>query len=556
MPQQLRGSGGAAGVAIGPAYLHRVAVGREKIALGGGGPAEARAQFAEARQRVEERLGALAARLHGEQRAEEAQIFEAQSLLAADPSLEFEVFARIDAGLALPEALAKAIAAMRAVLESLDDQYLRERAADVGAIGSMLLQALHGDAPSLADLPAGVVLVAPDLTPAETVDLPAGRVAGFVTAYGGPTGHTAILARSLGIPAVVGAGEAALAIADETILALDGEQGLLLVDPDAATLARYQQRHAELLGARERQRRLVDLPGTTADGQLVPLWANIGRPEEARLAREAGAEGIGLFRTEFLFLYRDRPPSQDEQLAAYREVLDIMDGRPVVARTLDIGGDKPLPYLPQRPEPNPFLGVRGLRFCMQHVELFQSQLRALLRAAVHGDLWLMLPMVATLDDLAWGKQQIHAAAEALAAANLPHRADLPVGMMVETPSAAINADLFAPEVNFFSIGSNDLTQYTLAADRGDGELARRYDSDDPAVWRLIEQTITAGAARNIPVGICGDLGGNLEAAVALTGLGIGELSMAPAALLGVRERLRQVTLAEAREAGRRRLRQA
>jgi multiphosphoryl transfer protein len=553
MAQEIRGSGGAPGVAIGVAYLHGVESSVEASHSDAVDVASARAAFVEARERVSARLLGLAERLRSEQRAEEAPIFEAQMLLATDPSLESEVFGRLDAGSPLPSAIADAVGSMRAVLESLDDPYLRERGADVGAVGTMLLRSLQGDERSLADLPAGVVLVAPDLTPAETVDLPAGRVAGFVTAYGGPTGHTAILARSLGIPAVVGAGAAALAIAAGTMLALDGEQALLLVDPDAAARERYRARQQELASARARQQALAGLPGATADGHPVALWANIGRPEEARLAREAGAEGVGLFRTEFLFLQRDRAPGEDEQYRAYREALEIMDGRPVVARTLDIGGDKPLPYLPQRPEANPFLGVRGLRFCMVHSDLFQTQLRALLRAAAHGDLWLMLPMVSTLADLAWGKAQIALAAEALAAAQVEHRATLPVGIMVETPAAAVAADLFAPEADFFSIGSNDLTQYTLAVDRGDGELARRYDAGDPAVWRLIERTIAAGQARGIPVGVCGDLGGNVEAALALAGLGISELSMAPAALLPVRERLRQVTLAEAQALGKARL---
>jgi multiphosphoryl transfer protein len=510
--------------------------------------------FEQARDAVVARLHTIAERVRAEGRADEAGIFEAQAMMALDPSLAEQVRVAQAQGAALDEAITAATNGMRAMLEALDDPYLRERGADVGAIGTMLVQAAHGVTRNpLLDLPQGAIVIAPDLTPAETVELPRERLAGFVTAFGGPTGHTAILARSLGIPAVVGAGAAALDIPADTTLILDGGASLLLIDPDEAMRADYAARRAALEQARERQRALIDQPGATADGHRVALWANIGQPAEAEAARAAGAEGVGLFRTEFLFLDRAQAPDEDEQYAAYSAVLQTMDGHPVVARTLDIGGDKPLPYLATPAEANPFLGVRGLRFCMAHPALFQTQLRALLRAATHGDLWVMLPMVATLDDLAWGRAQLRLAADALAAAGVAHRADVKLGIMIETPAAAVAADHFAREADFFSIGSNDLTQYTLAADRGDGELARRYTSDHVAVWRLIQQTITAAKRANIPVGVCGDMAGHEAYAVALTGLGIDELSMAPSALLPVRERLGQTSLADAQAAGRARI---
>lgn len=541
----LHGSGGAPGIAIGPAFVLRAAApATGELALG---------SFGAARDAVTARLGTIAARVEAEGRPEEAQIFEAQALMASDSTLEEQVQEGLDAGRSLPDAISNAISNIRAVFESLDDAYMRERGADVAAIGAMLLQALHGTASPLADLPEGAVIVAPDMTPAETADLPRDRVAGFVTAFGGPTGHTAILARSLGIPAVVGTGAAALEVADGTTLVLDGAAALLLVDPDEATLQAYRERQASLATDRERQLALVGLPGATADGHRVALWANIGGPADAAAARAAGAEGVGLFRSEFLFLDRQQAPSEAEQLAAYSAVLKVMEGRPVVLRTLDIGGDKPLPYLATRPEANPFLGVRGLRFCMAHPELFRTQLRAALRAAALGDLWLMLPMVSTLDDVAWARAQICSTATALAAEGLAHHAGLRVGIMVETPAAAVLADLFAPVVDFFSIGSNDLTQYTLAADRGDGDLARRYDSSSQAVWRLIAQTVAAAKATGIPVAVCGDLAGHADAAIALAGLGLDELSMAPSSLLPVREQLRATTLAVAQAAGQARL---
>ncbi|HNP71961.1 MAG TPA: phosphoenolpyruvate--protein phosphotransferase, partial [Kouleothrix sp.] len=278
------------------------------------------------------------------------------------------------------------------------------------------------------------------------------------------------------------------------------------------------------------------------------LWANIGHPDEAARALEHGAEGIGLFRTEFLFLDRHAPPGEHEQYAAYRRTLQTMAGRPVVIRTIDIGGDKPLPYLNMPHEENPFLGVRGLRLCMQRTDLFTTQLRALLRAAAYGDLWIMLPMVATLDDLRWGRAQLQDAAAALAAEGSPHRADVRLGVMIETPAAAVTADLFARDAAFFSIGSNDLTQYTMAADRGLADLAARYPHDAPAVFRLIGMAAEAAERAGIPIGVCGELAGVPAAAPILAGLGVNELSMAPAMIPQIKEQLQGVTFEQARAA--------
>ena len=327
---------------------------------------------------------------------------------------------------------------------------------------------------------------------------------------------------------------------------LDGAAALLIAEPDAQERADYTRRAAELRAESERRQTLRDQPGQLADGHQLALWANIGHPDEARLALEHGAEGIGLFRTEFLFLDRAAPPSENEQYTAYRRTLETMAGRPVVIRTIDIGGDKPLPYLDMPHEDNPFLGVRALRLCMRRPDLFATQLRALLRAAVHGDLWIMLPMVATLDDLRWGRAQLAAAAAALAAEGVPHRADVRLGIMIETPAAAVTADLLAREAAFFSIGSNDLTQYAMAADRGLADLAARYPHDAPAVLRLIAQAAEAANRAGIPIGVCGELAGVPAAALLLAGLGLNELSMAPASIPIVKERLREVTLEQAR----------
>lgn len=543
MSGTLRGAGGAAGLALGPAYhWQRVSIPTDPPDEP---PEAALARFHAAQHTAANRLRALAER----QRAaglREADLFDAQALLVEDETLTDGVTALLLDGQPLIPAIQTVVHQMEEALAALDDDYLRERAADIAAVGVELLRALSGDhAPP--PIPPGAIVIADDLTPAETVDLPH-HVAGFATAGGGPTGHTIILARSRGVPAVVGLGEAILHIPAGTTLLLDGDAALVMVDPDEAALQAAQERMAAIQETRRRQAALRDLPGRLRDGRSIALWANIGRPAEARLARDNGAEGIGLFRTEFLFLDRSAPPDEDEQFAAYRAVITELPDRPIVIRTLDVGGDKPLPYLPLPSEANPFLGVRGVRLSMQRPDLFQVQLRALLRAAFYGDLWIMLPMVTTLADLAWGREQMRAAAAALAAAGIEHRADPPLGIMIETPAAAVLADQFARHAAFFSIGSNDLAQYTLAVDRGHPTLATQYRADDPAVWRMIELAARAAQQASIPIGICGELGGEPDAAVALAGLGLNELSMAPARIPVVKERLAQTSWAEAQAA--------
>jgi phosphotransferase system enzyme I (PtsI) len=504
--------------------------------------AEPLARFAAAQEQVSAQLQRLAAELQAEGRADEAAIFEAQALLAADPTLASEVARLVEQErLPLAVALQRATDAMAALLSELDDDYLRERAADVGAVGQQIGAMLNGVSAEL-DVPPASIVVARDLTPAQTASLRHKGIAGFATARGTATGHVAILARALGIPAVVGLGDALLDVPDGAQALLAADEGLLIVAPSAEERRAYLERQREQRATELRRAELRDLPAVTGDGRRIELWANIGQPDEAQPALERGAEGIGLFRTEFLFLDRSAPPSEDEQVAAYAEVAQVMAGRPLVIRTLDIGGDKPIPYLPQLHEANPFLGWRGIRFAMRFRELFQVQLRALLRAASVGDVRIMLPMVATPDDISWAIGQIAAAAESLRADKLAHRADAPVGIMVETPAAAITLDLLAPAIRFCSIGTNDLTQYTLAADRGESELVQRYRHDDPAVLRMIRLIADTARACDLELSVCGELAAEPQAAVALVGLGIQKLSITASALPTIKETIRATTL--------------
>lgn len=537
MSKRLHGAGGTPGIALGMAARLRVE-GQPGGQAGAEPPEAALARFGKAQTAAVAQLRALAEQLRQEGSTDEAGIFDAHALLAEDPFLNEEVARRVSQEhQPLAQAVSATIGQMRDTLAALDDEYLRARAADIDAVGLELLEALRGPAPAPLRLPPNAILIAPDLSPAQIASLRGGAVAGFATAHGGPTSHTAILARSLGIPAVIGAGLELLDLADATLLIVDGDARELVVEPDAEERAAYTRRRSEQQQAAARRIALRDQPGRLRDGHPVSLWANIGAPAEAQTALAEGARGIGLFRTEFLFLDREAPPSEAEQFIAYRSVLQTMGGYPVIIRTIDIGGDKEIPYLDLPREPNPFLGERALRLCMRRPDLFATQLRALLRAAVYGDLRIMLPMVATPEDLAWGRAQLRAAAQALEAAGLPHRADIPLGVMIETPAAAVTADLLAREAAFFSIGSNDLTQYSMAADRSLGDLALRYPHSAPAVLRLIRQTSQAAAQAGISISVCGDLAGSPDLVPALVGLGVQALSMSPAQIPLIKERL-------------------
>jgi phosphoenolpyruvate-protein phosphotransferase len=362
-------------------------------------------------------------------------------------------------------------------------------------------------------------------------------VLGFIIAEGGPTSHIAILARAMGLPAIVGAGAAVLAVSEQTSVILNGNDGVLTVDPAADVLEQAIASQQRWLDQRRSDLEQAVLPATTLDGHRVDVSANAGSPANAEAAVRQGADGIGLLRTEFLFLERAVGPDEDEQFNVYRTIAETMGQRPVIVRTLDIGGDKPVAYLPMPPEENPFLGVRGLRLCLRQPELFREQLRAILRAAPYGNLKIMFPMVSDLAELRQARAMVEEQCRLLA---IP---PVSIGIMIEVPSAALMADKFAPEVDFFSIGTNDLTQYTLAMDRGHAGLADRQDGLHPAVLRLIERTVTAAHQHGKRVDLCGELGSDAAAVPILVGLGVDELSVSVPAVPTVKAQVRTLTLA-------------
>jgi phosphoenolpyruvate-protein phosphotransferase len=538
-PGLIQGIAGAPGIAIGPIHQFRRAeiVVRERAV----GVAEEQARLQEALDEARAQLFTLRERLLQQTAESEAAIFEVHREIMADPDLLDLVHARISEHQGAAAAWQAVINERAAELAGLRDPLLAERAVDIRDVGERVLRLLVDTTAQAPSLPAEpFILVANDLTPSETAALDAALVLGFCTAVGGPNAHTAILARALGLPAVVSAGPQVLDLPSQTQVILDGQAGTLRIAPDAQEIARSRAAHQQIQAHRAAAERAAADAATTKDGHRVEIAANIGGVADARRAAASGAEGVGLLRTEFLFLDRSDPPTEDEQFAVYRDIVQALDGRPIIVRTLDIGGDKPLAYLALPPEENPFLGERGIRLCLAHPDLLRQQLRAILRAAAFGPLRIMFPMIADMAEIQEARAMVEQIRAELSAPAVE------VGIMVEVPSAALMADVLAHEVDFFSIGTNDLTQYTLAMDRTHPSLASKADGLHPAVLRLIERTVQGAHAAGKWVGICGELGSDPQAVPILVGLGVDELSVSVPAIPTVKAQIRTLTLAECR----------
>jgi len=542
----LSGLPGAPGIVTGPARHFRPL--DPEIPTGSTGDAETewqnltqaldqvRAEIDEARESVAARAGEYS-----------AAIFDAHLLFLDDEALLGPARRAIfEEGKNAAEAWNTAAEAVASDYRGLEDEYLRARADDLTGVARQVVAALAGDAAAVP-LSAPGIVVARDLTPADTASLDRTLVLGVATAGGSPTSHSAILARSLGIPAVVGLGEALLGVPEVTELLLDGDAGVVNVEPSEELAAESKRRAAAQEQAAGSARAAAAEPAVTRDGRRIEVVANIGSPEDVPAAIENGAEGVGLLRTEFLFLERDSVPSEDEQYVAYTSVAKALEGRPLILRTLDVGADKPLPYLPLRSEANPFLGVRGIRLALEQPELLETQLRAVLRTAAEYPLKVMFPMVATLDEYRQAKAVLDEARMALARAGLPTPDELEIGVMVEIPAAALAAEQFAPGVDFFSLGTNDLIQYTMAAERGNASVAALADGLNPSVLRLIRMVTEAASRHGKWVGVCGELASDPEAVPVLVGLGVAELSANAPAIPAVKQAVRDLDAEEARE---------
>jgi phosphotransferase system enzyme I (PtsI) len=443
--------------------------------------------------------------------------------------------------------------------EKFDDPYLRERHQDIQQVVERVLKALLGGqaAPEpAADAEKNLIVVAHDLSPADMLLFKRHQFGGFVTDVGGVTSHTAIVARSLNIPALVGLHHARQMIRENDLLIVDGMQGVLVVDPDPLVLAEYRLRQSQHELERQKLKRLRSTPSATLDGTPIELFANIELPQDAREVLESGAQGIGLFRTEFLFMNRKDLPSEDEQFEAYREVARALDNRPVVIRTLDVGADKAIEAGQHATMPNPAMGLRAIRFCLAEPQLFLTQLRAVLRASHYGRVRILLPMLAHAHEIEQALALLKQARQQLDERSIPYNTTVQVGGMIEIPAAALALPMFMRRLDFLSLGTNDLIQYTLAIDRTDDAVAHLYDPLHPAVLHLIAHTIQTATRGGVPVAVCGEMAGETTLTRLLLGFGLRNFSMHPAQLLAVKERVLRTDLAQARPLAQRVLRQA
>jgi phosphotransferase system enzyme I (PtsI) len=546
--RKLSGNPAATGIVMGPSYwLLEEAYKPDKRRIEN--TAIEIERLDQAREIGREQLRDILAKVTAEVGEEEAAIFGAHILILDDPDLNKLITNRLeDERINIEFIWFEAIEFYAEQMEVLDDDYFRGRAADVRDVGKRILRILLGiDDTSLDSLEEPVVILARDLKPSDTVRLDKSKALGFCTLEGGPTSHTVILAKALGIPAVVGVGNELLKVRQGAPVIVDGDRGEVIVDPDDLSIRVYHSRQQKAIEESKTEREAAKLPAITKDQHQVKVVANIGGVEDATTALSYGAEGIGLLRTEFLYLDRESAPNEDEQYSAYKAIFDAMESRPIVVRTLDVGGDKPLPYLELGHEANPFLGWRAIRVCLDKPEFFKIQLRALLRAGVDHDLRIMFPMIATIQELRRAKELLDEAREEVIVGGYSVAESVQVGIMVEIPSVVMLADKFAKEIDFFSIGTNDLTQYTMAADRVNQKVTYLADACHPAVLQQINRVIDAAHERGIWVGLCGELAGDPDAIPILLGLELDEFSMDPFSIPRAKQIIRKWSLSDARQ---------
>ena len=545
----LRGIGGSPGICIGKAYL----VDKEGVDVVPKYTVSDK-KLEEEKKRFKVAVKKAADELHEiindtpEELRENAKILETHAVLLKDKMLYGRTIETIERERINAEwALRKVVLAIKPLFESMGDAYLRDRAEDVVNVSDRIFKHLTGvESVNIGSISKRVILVARDLSPADTSQIQLERVMGFVTDSGGRASHTSIIARSLEIPAVLGLERATSVIQNDDIIVVDGNAGIVVINPSEETLAQAEIRKTAFEERRALYARSGHLPAKTIDGLELAVMGNIELPEEVVAVRDRGGDGIGLYRTEFQYLARKNFPSEDELFENYKDVVEVIPDKPVTIRTLDINGDKAVSYITEQEE-NPVLGLRAIRYCLQKPKVFRTQLRAILRAANYGQVRILLPLISHVEEVTEAKRLIAEASQSLKNDGLPHQERIPVGVMIEVPSAAIMADTIAKEVDFFSIGTNDLIQYTMAIDRGNRNVAYLYNPIHPAVLRLLKHVTEAAKHNKIPVFMCGEMAGESIYAPILVGMGFEELSTNPQAIPMIKNAIRMLNRDQARQ---------
>lgn len=548
MTEILKGIAASSGIAIGKAFLmtepdltvtkSTVTNKKEEITRFHEAVNAAKLELQKIRDRAEVDLG-----------TENAAIFDAHLLVLSDPELLGAVESKVnDEAVNAETALQETADTLIVMFEQLDNEYMRERAADIRDVTKRVIaRLLEVEVPNIGLIDEEVIIISKDLAPSDTAQLNRAFAKGFTTDMGGRTSHSAIMARSLEIPAVVGTKNATSAIKQGDLIVVDGDNGEVLINPPTDVVESYVEKRNEQEAEKKQLSLLKNKKTITLDGIQVEVVANIGTPKDVESVLENGGEGVGLYRTEFLYMERDTLPTEEEQFQAYKQVLEKMGDKPVVVRTLDIGGDKQLPYLNLPEEMNPFLGFRAIRLCLEEQTIFRTQLRALLRASTFGNLKIMFPMIATLEEFREAKKLLLEEKEQLQQEGTLVSEQIEIGIMVEIPSTAILADQFAKEVDFFSIGTNDLIQYTMVADRMNESVAYLYQPYHPAILRLVKMVIDASHAQGKWTGMCGEMAGDTIAIPLLVGLGLDEFSMSAPSMLKARNQINQLTQLEMKQ---------
>ena len=533
--KEYRGKSVFEGIAIGRLKIVRHA--EKNMPIRCGTPEEEKAKFFAAREKAAAELRQLYASARTTLGEEGAEIFNMHAVMTEDGDLEESVLAGIEKGKSAARAVEEAGFALSQNFIRMEDEYMKARAVDAIDVADRIADHILGKTDAPIDLQEPAILASSDFTPSEVVRLDKDKVLGFVTAYGSENSHTAILARTLALPSVVNTRDSIDVDFDGGLCVVDGFSGRVIVGPDAETLADYEAKKRETDEAGVRRRALIHEVSVTSDGKKLPIFCNVGNTEDVKRALAEGCEGIGLFRSEFLYLESEDYPTEEAQFAAYRTVLESMGGKKVVIRTLDIGADKQIDYFKLDKEENPALGYRAIRICLTRPEIFKTQLRALMRASVYGNLSIMFPMIISVGEVRQIKKMLDTVKAELNAEGIPYKDDVEIGIMIETPASVIISDELAKEVDFFSVGTNDLTQYTLACDRQNPKLEPFCDTHHPAILRMIKMAADNAHKNGCWIGICGELGADTSLTEVFLAMGIDELSVSPGMVLPVRDQI-------------------